>query len=261
MKRMDTEQLKKVQVEILKYVANFCDENNINYFLDSGTLIGAVRHKGYIPWDDDIDIGMLRSDYDKFMSLFNKTTERYQAWSIENREDFLYPICKVIDKTTVLYELGQELGVNIDVFVYDNAPEDDKILSKMYDRRDKLRYWHIQRNYDYAHSGGQIRRYMIKLVKVLLRVFPKNYFVKQIIRNSKSYSLQSTKYVGNFLAKARIKVDKKIFDEYELMEFEGEFYKVPSGFDTWLKAFYGDYMELPPEEMRVPFHSVEAYYK
>lgn len=262
MKKMDAEQLKKTQLEILDYVASFCDANGINYFLDSGTLIGAVRHKGYIPWDDDIDLGMLRADYDKFMSLFNTANERYKAYSIENNEKFLYPMCKVIDNKTVLYELGQTLGVNIDIFVYDNAPDDDAVLSKMYDRRDRLRYWHIQRNYDYAHSGGALRIYMIKFVKSLLKIFPRNYFVKRIIENSKKYSKHSTKRVGNFLARARIKIDKDVvFKSYELMEFEGKYYKVPVEYDTWLRAFYGDYMELPPLEKRISSHSVEAYYK
>lgn len=261
MKKINTEELKKIQLEILKYVAKFCDENNINYFLDSGTLIGAVRHKGYIPWDDDIDIGMLRSDYDKFMSMFNASNNQYEAWSVENHENYIYPICKVMDKTTVLYELGQTICVNIDIFVYDNAPDNDKVLTKMYDKRDRLRFWHVQRNYDYAHSGGGVRKSMITFVKLLLKFFPKNYFAKKIIKNSQKYSSQSTQWVGNFFAKARIKINKDIFERYDLMEFEGDLYKVPSGYDTWLKAFYGDYMKLPPIEMRVPFHSVEAYFK
>lgn len=131
----------------------------------------------------------------------------------------------------------------------------------MYDKRDRLRFWHVQRNYDYAHNGGEVRKRVITFVKLLLKVFPKNYFAKKIIKNSQKYSGQNTQWVGNFFAKARIKINKDIFERYDLMEFEGDLYKVPSGYDTWLKAFYGDYMKLPPIEMRVPFHSVEAYFK
>ena len=77
MRKVELEELRKIQISILDVVADFCEKHKINYWIDSGTLLGAIRHKGYIPWDDDIDIGMLREDYDKFKKLFNQYNDRY----------------------------------------------------------------------------------------------------------------------------------------------------------------------------------------
>lgn len=126
MKQMTIDEVKKVQLQILSHVAKFCDENGICYWIDSGTLLGAIRHKGYIPWDDDIDIGMLREDYDRFSEIFNKANSTYHFLCIENTPDFYLPHGKVCDSETILYEPdenGYKSAVNIDIFVYDNAPE------------------------------------------------------------------------------------------------------------------------------------------
>lgn len=139
MREILLDELKDRQIAILDVVDAFCRENNINYWLDSGTLLGAIRHGGYIPWDDDIDIGMLRPDYDRFLAMFNKFNKQYQVSSVENDINFPYPFGKVLDTHTVLYEpneQGVKLAINIDIFVYDNAPEDDKLVERMYRKRD-----------------------------------------------------------------------------------------------------------------------------
>ena len=118
MKPIDVYELKRIQLEILDNVMKFCDENDINCWLNGGTLLGAIRHKGYIPWDDDIDLGMLRKDYEKFRQLFNVNNTRYKLVCFDDDTEFLYPFGKVIDTSTILYEPdenGIKLAVNIDI--------------------------------------------------------------------------------------------------------------------------------------------------
>ena len=134
MQRIDSKELKKIQLEILDAATSFCEQNGIRYWLDCGTLLGAIRHKGYIPWDDDVDLGMLREDYDRFLTLFNRENSKYKFVCIENSPDFYLAHGKVCDTETLLYEPdenGYKLHVNIDIFVYDNAPNDDGEIERI----------------------------------------------------------------------------------------------------------------------------------
>ena len=260
--KVNGEELKKIQLEILDVVVDFCDRHNIAYWIDCGTLLGAIRHKGYIPWDDDIDIGMLRPDYDRFKMLFNQYNDRYRFYSIENNAQFLYPFGKVLDTTTVLYEpnkKGNKLSINIDIFVYDNAPNDDVLVTKMYKKRNRYLDLHWLRTSTIKPKGNIIRRIIIHCARFILKIFPKNFFVKKVINNSKLCMEENTNRVGNFTAYSTICCDKSIFDDFITVEFEGKSYRAPVGYDSWLQAFYGDYMKLPPEEKRVSHHVFEAY--
>ena len=104
MQKIDDVLLKKLELNILKNVADFCDRNNLRYYLCGGTLLGAVRHKGFIPWDDDMDIAMPREDYEKFQKLYNGYSDRYAVKGIENNEQWHMPFARVEDLNTVLYE-------------------------------------------------------------------------------------------------------------------------------------------------------------
>ena len=264
MKKIDLKNLKKIQLEILDEVALFCKKNNINYWIDCGTLLGAIRHKGYIPWDDDIDVGMLREDYDKFMELFNKNNDKYKFYSIENNKKFNYPYGKVLDTSTVLYEPdekhGKKLWVNIDIFVYDNAPENIKQQKKMFKKRDIYNIFNSVKVSPYATSrkGGftNIVRYPCHYI---LKLLPVGFFSKKIINNSKEYMNNETKYVGNFTSYKKLVADREIFKSFVEVDFEGKKYKAPIGYDKWLTLFYGDYMKLPPKEKQVSTHKFVAY--
>lgn len=264
MKKIETRELKEIQLEILDVVAEFCEKNGINYWIDCGTLLGAIRHKGYIPWDDDIDVGMLRDDYNKFMKLFNKSNSRYQFVCIENFSDFYLPYGKVCDTRTVLFEpdeQGYKLAVNIDIFVYDNAPDNDYIVEKMFDKRDQLR-----NRFGIAHSEGKLTgNLFFRTIKYARRYLYRMLFysntIEKMVNNSRLYENKLTERVGNFAAFARMVCHKRVFDAFVGVEFEGRLYKAPIGYDEWLKAFYGDYMELPPVEKRVTHHSFVAYIK
>lgn len=261
MRRATVEEVKKIQIELLDLVADFCEKNEIAYWIDCGTLLGAIRHKGYIPWDDDIDVGMLRVDFERFSELFNNRNDQYYFICAENTPDAYYAHGKVLDRTTTLYEpdeKGYKTCINIDIFVYDNVPNEE-IAKKMYDRRDKCRFFHGTR---FAHgrpSGNALRRTMVYIFRYMLKLVPKGFFIQKMARNAKQYKKQETKYVGNFTSYARMICEKEVFDSFTTAEFEGKEYRIPIGYDRWLRAFYGDYMQLPPEEKRVSHHKFEAY--
>ena len=262
MRRIYGNELKKIKLEILDVVVSFCEKNGISYWLDGGTLLGSVRHKGYIPWDDDIDVGMLRPDYDKFMRLFNQENDRYIFYSIENNPDFYYASGKVMDTNTILYEpdkAGTKLSINIDIDVYDNAPDSDKEVFKMYNKRDRLRRLHSMRTSAAMPRGNIIRRFCVRCLRMAMRIFPENYFIRKLSDNSKKYNKIDLNMVGNFNLYTRMVCGKYVFREFIDREFEGKLYKIPIGYDEWLSKFYGEYMELPPKEQRVSHHMFEAY--
>ena len=259
MKKIDCEELKKIQLNILKFVDEFCVNNGIRYWIDGGTLLGAVRHKGYIPWDDDIDIGMQREDFDKFKTTFNELQSKYRFACAEIDDQFNYAFGKVLDTTTVLYEPdrnGKKVSVNIDVFVYDNAPDNDRDIERMYDRRDFYRLLSDIRSQN-VPVGKSIK---YKLTRFYVRLFKTNYFALKMIENSKQLMNENTNCVGNFAGYTRMKCSKEVFDSFVELEFEGLSLKAPIGYDQWLRSFYGDYMILPPVEKRVSTHQFEAFY-
>ena len=263
MRILTIEELKEIQICILTYVANFCEQNGIQYWIDSGTLLGAIRHKGYIPWDDDIDLGMLREDYDKFSKLFNSSESQYRFVCLENSSDFYLPHGKVCDKNTILYEPdenGQKFAVNIDIFVYDNAPDDEMELEEMYNKRDFWRKIYWMKN-SYIDKKGNIVKTILKYMRrSMYRIRYININpIQEMINNSKKYMMCQTSHVGNFTSFTRMSCDKRVFASFIEVEFEGKKYKAPIGYDEWLRSFYGDYMKLPPEEKRVSHHSFVAY--
>lgn len=262
MRRVHGDELKMIQLRILDVVSEFCIKNGITYWIDSGTLLGAIRHKGYIPWDDDIDIGMLRADYDRFSREFNKQHDKFRFVCIENTPGFYAPHGKVCDTSTVLYEpdeRGQRLAINIDVFVYDNAPDDNEVVEEMYNTRDSLRKVFAIKNQRALGEGNLCKKVLRYLRKMLYRACFRGDMISKMVENSKRYSKIDTQRVGNFTAYTRMVCNKRVFDSFIDVEFEGKFYKAPVGYDEWLRSFYGDYMQLPPEEKRVSHHSFVAY--
>ena len=260
MKEIDVDKLKTNQLEILKQVNLFCKANGIKYWLDSGTLLGAIRHNGYIPWDDDIDIGMLRKDFDQFIHSFNSVNNRYKVICNEIEQDCFYPYAKILDTKTLLYEPdenGIKLCINIDLFVYDITP-DLESANRQYNRRDRLSRLSVIQ-YRLFRSKQWYKRIPKNLLFFFVKQYPKGYFAKHIVKNSKKYNDTNSKYVGNFTSVSRVFCEKSVFNSTILWDFEGEKYPVPVGYDKWLKAFYGDYMKLPPVEKRVTHHSFKAY--
>lgn len=264
LRKLNSDEIKEIQLSILRYVSELCDQNGIKYFLDSGTLLGAVRHKGYIPWDDDIDIGMLREDYEKFIRLMShKSNSRFQFKCYELDCNHLYAFGKMIDTSTVLFEPdenGIKTAINIDVFPYDNVPDNNNIISRMVKKRNRYRLLNQLRN-GLILPSSPIKKMAIVVSKSILSIFPKDYFIIKMIANEKKYINVKTKKIANLYGVSDSVANRSVFRKYIAIEFEGEMYNVPVDYDMWLKINYGNYMELPPEEKRVSHHSYKAYRK
>ncbi len=264
MREIGLDDVKKIEIEILNTLVTICEENHLRYFLTAGTLLGAVRHEGFIPWDDDIDVGMPRRDYEKLkLILHNRILdEKYQLLSYENHGT-KYNFMKMVDVRTVLYEkyMAEATGVWVDIFPIDGLPN-SYFLTRL--KCIKLEFWRRILNISIARSECGKTKYR-KLVKGFLQPIVKlisvNYMCRKINSVFAKYDFDSSNYVGEvsegFSYKARI--ERKDYDE-DVVMFEGRRYIAPKGKDKLLTQIYGDYMTLPPEDKRIQ-HEFKAYWK
>ena len=266
MKSMSFEESKKVELDILESVASFCEENGIRYFLAYGTLIGALRHKGFIPWDDDIDIQMPREDYNRLISSFNEKKHNPNLCLVPPHDPkSRHPIVKIIDVRTVKIEEGVDysagsLGVDIDIFPIDGQPDNEVDYQQWYK---KLRRLYAFYTYSIMSSrGGSLKkRLLFSLIKMCMS---RRYVKKRADSLHKKYPYESSKYLGTIESAFNSignRVERECFSDFVLVEFEGKQFRAPIGYDAILTKIYGDYMQLPPEEKRVSHHSANTYWK
>lgn len=266
-KEISFEDQKAIQIEILKFIHSFCQEHDINYFLVGGSLIGAIRHHGYIPWDDDVDIGLLRNDYTKLIEELEKEKcDRFKILCLENDRKYYLPYAKMVDTRTILQEdvYGVcPLGVGIDIFPFDYLNCSYEIARKELES-DSF----IEKMIHFRSIKLSTQRSMAKnLATIVLRVIcPLSFRFKGIYRMkrlSKIMSFNQEKYVACLVGSygAREVCDAQCFEKQIDAEFENMMLKVPIGYDKYLRSIYGDYMKLPPEEKRVTHHSNKAYWR
>ncbi len=259
-RELSDNEVKKIQLGILDTVHNFCVQSGkINYFLAYGTLIGAIRHKGYIPWDDDIDIGMLREDYELFKATFNQSNSRYYLSdaTIDPKHD--RPFARIYDKNYVIYQNDKVVKQEdkpsppfIDLFIMDNASDNDIEVKEQFEWRSKLRrFCKLKYGVPIVSNPNPIQR----IKYTLLALPPVRFYLKMMMRKAQMFSHIETKRVGDFLGYYGYLAPKTIFDHYVDVEFEGKMYKAPAGYDELLTIIYGDYMTPPPPEKRQPKHS------
>jgi lipopolysaccharide cholinephosphotransferase len=264
MKIIEQEELKKIQLHILKKVDIYCKEHKIQYFLAYGTLLGAVRHKGFIPWDDDIDIAMNREDYTQFISGFSD--EYLKVYSLSNSKQCRFPFAKVYDSRTGVFEGSynktNEFGVNIDIFPIDVVPDDKKKRQKLIR---KARFWQMLSKIKLSRVSGimTLKQNLIILPgRILLAAVPLTYMAKKI--ESISFSLNNTNsnYVGFMVwgYGEREMFKKEIFSETVEMPFEDMLAPVPKEYDKVLTSLFGSYMEYPPLDKQVSQHDFIAFW-
>ena len=267
MEEISLDEIKKIELEILIYIDRVCRENDIRYSLCGGTLLGAVRHKGFIPWDDDIDIMMPRPDYDRFVDILSHTESRYRVLS-PGQEGYYYNFSKVVDSETMLDEYICQpianMGVYVDVFPMEGMPSDSVTREKHFNKLHRLR----KRINSFSFLKPKIRKNLITYVKTLY-LYQKNKktdllkLQKEYELLVKQYSVDDSEYVyfsGGAYGKRDI-FRKSIVVDCEKRVFENREFNSIKEYDLYLTQLYGDYMTPPPEEKRVPRHSFIAYYK
>lgn len=266
MKKLSLEEIKNIEFELLKKFDSFCKENHIRYFLSNGTLLGAVKYKGFIPWDDDIDVLVPRRDYNKMLDLF-KDSERYQLFSFERNKEYLYPFAKLCCMETQKKEgnicNGVELGIDIDIFPLDAwMPNLNKAMREVKRINRNMFCLNLTKQVrpDSAHA---MKRKIKGVLMFFLKKFGSRFFIQKIIKLSNNVHKESS-YLGCkswCIYREREIIPASIFLETVELEFEGEKFPAPAGYDFYLRSLYGDYTKDPPAEKQKSHHSFVAYGK
>lgn len=253
----DIQELRQLQMGILDNVHQFCQEHGLTYFLSSGSLIGAVRHGGYIPWDDDIDIYMLRNDYERLLQIY-QGNETYRLLNPDKEPHYYYTFAKVVDTRTRMIEKetdGYEIGVYIDVFPIDYVPDDLQERERVFKKKHLL---YKIRRCKISNSNPLKSRLAYYFYKCWpLSVAQLNSRIRRlIVRQEPTHTVCHMTEAGPGI--------KCCFPAEDLasavdIKFEDRTYKTMVGYKDYLEHTYGDYMTLPPVEQRTT-HKFTAYW-
>lgn len=267
--KLTTDELKSCEKNILETFADFCENNNLSYYLTFGTLLGAVRHKGFIPWDDDIDVAMPRPDYNRLRVLLSENNG-YLTDTIQLKtpysKGFQYPISKVVDTSTFVQEPTMKrkysTSVWIDVFPIDAIPSDNLMAEKFFKKIGIMRkfyFYTIERRFSGNNVLGHIKFILIKLLLTLPFELSKRHQI--IDKAAQKYDFKNASQVGIVIDADAI-TSKMTISELEktTVSFEGRKYTTFKNYDAFLRrVFHGDYMQLPPEDQRIYKHGFDAY--
>ena len=262
-------EIKKIELDILDYVTEICDNNEIKYFLGGGTLLGAIRHKGFIPWDDDIDIMLPRMDYEKLMALLINNDTKYKLLEYKHSDNYYYPFAKVVDSETKLIEKfafkNDEMGIYIDIFPIDFLPDNEVEVHKLFKRKLMLDRLIGAVNFKQMKCDSFkniIKKILYLFLYPIVKIKKVNMNLLNKI-NGLSLNVNKGSQVACIMGRYAEKeiMPSNFIDEAISVDFEGKKYKAPKNYDDYLKKHYGDYMTLPPKNKQISEHDYVAYWK
>jgi lipopolysaccharide cholinephosphotransferase len=269
--KIDLAELKKIQLALLTEMDMICAKEGYKYSLGGGSLLGAIRHKGYIPWDDDIDVMMPRPDYEKFLKYCKENKTKFALQCHDNDPEYVDLSAKIYDpKTTIeekeIFEKEKKIGVSIDVFVIDGLGDTEASAIRAF--RAKA----VQRELIVASQWKNFFRskthaWYYEPIRLALFVASRFINKKSMFENLEKYykkiSFEQANFAGAVGGSYREKeiLPKEVFTEYIDVKFENSSFKAIAAYDTYLSSIYGDYMQLPPKEKQVSHHLFNAYYR
>lgn len=270
-REISLDEMKKIELNTLKEIHRICEEQGLRYSLAGGTLLGAIRHGGFIPWDDDVDLMMPRPDYNKFIEYCMNHETAFRLICTETEEGYGYIFAKAVDpRTSVIEHNGNrghvDMGVFVDIFPIDGLANDLETAKKNYNKKRFPRELLIA--YNWTHYFRSKTRSIIyepiRLAFYLLSRFTKpRKLIGKIQKQYPPAAFEKYDYVCSIGGAYRTKeiMRKEVYLEYTELEFEDCRFKAVRNYHEYLSGIYGDYMKLPPEEKRVTHHTFTAYYK
>ncbi len=262
MRELSLQECKQIEVEILDYIHSVCKQHNLRYSLGYGTLLGAIRHKGFIPWDDDIDIIMPYDDYSHLLQILNNKCDDKYILHMPGHKGYFYEFAKISAARTVLIEHNlqpiKDYGVYVDVFPMYNAPS---CL-----RFNRMKMWFLQKC---RTASAHIEMPQYSLVKKavvwpfwkITRLIGIEWFSCRQLRLIERITKRKSNKIMCYESGYDYLHDATIFDNLIEADFEGKRYSIIAKYDEYLKIEYGNYMQLPPVENQVSNHNYTAYFK
>ncbi len=267
--QLTTAEIHNRLLEMVVVFHEFCEKNNLKYYLIGGSLLGAVRHKGFIPWDDDIDIGMPREDYERLVS-FSEIGEGLEVVSYHNNHGHYHPFayCNITDSRTIMEEQfirkPTSKGLFLDVVPMDGLPSqrDDAIKWG-----NKVGFWAKILAY---HSNSlpeinSLKQFVRAGVILISRCLPEKWLIEKVDNMAKLYAYKGSQFSGQIVNRIYpIQREIRFTEDFEksiLVPFESAELCIPSGYDRILRDLYGDYMTPPPDAEQKAHHGVIVRWK
>lgn len=259
--KIDIDEIREREMQILDFFDSLCTQYNLQYSIAGGTLLGAIRHKGYIPWDDDIDVFMYRNEYERLLDILRENTFMFKPlipFVNGNYNTFL----KIIDPSTVAVQTDYEtnipgLGIWIDILPLDSIPDNEKEKSNLFRRK---KFWHRIRNAGLYKKPKTVQQLPFWL---LSKVYCPAKAAEKMNRICRKYENTITKKIGLLVYESNNSFiyERSKLDAYERIPFENREYNAYKEYNYVLTESYGDYMKLPPIEEQIGKHFIDAWKK
>ena len=270
-RKLSLDEQRKIQLDGLLYIKKMCDSNNIKYYLGSGTLLGAVKYQGYIPWDDDIDIFLLRNDYEKLLNVLDfDENDDFKVLTCYNTKDYYYPYAKLVSTHTKLIDNAREikeLGVFVDIFPIDFFPDNvEEYYNKIrFVRNLATKRMSIKDNIVKSKNEEKIfKKVKFKFLKDLVYEFVSvitlplgyNFWTKVLDKLAKRKNGDKAAQV--YLDPLEV-FDADLFSDFGEYNFEGNTFTSVANYDEYLSQTYGDYKKELPKSKQITHHQMEVY--